>query len=339
MNSMSHCGPRLRKDIMGEAHRAEVIDALDRFTLSRESRMVPTVKTEIYYFTGTGNSLVVARDIAERTDGDLISIPSMMGRESIESDADSIGIVFPVYHATFGESGIPIIVRKFVEKLKNIDSKYIFAVCTCDGMPVATIGNMSKIIAFQGGKLSAGFTVRMGVPYSTAEKLKYALFHKEMKADVEEDEKKHRKLYSAWQEKLKTVQECVNARKVSKLETARRAKRTVLTPLVLLSKKAARSRFMRLSNSSSDSFDELTQLADRSFRTNDRCNGCRICARICPVNNIEMIGNRPVWGGRCENCYACFQWCPKGAIYGDNIEYNKRYHHQDVKVSDLILRD
>jgi flavodoxin len=31
--------------------------------------------TVIYYFSGTGNSLSVARDIAEKTKGTLISIP------------------------------------------------------------------------------------------------------------------------------------------------------------------------------------------------------------------------------------------------------------------------
>jgi flavodoxin len=51
-------------------------------------------KTEIYYFSGTGNSLVVARDIAERMEGNLIAIPSMMDKERITTDADIIGIVF-----------------------------------------------------------------------------------------------------------------------------------------------------------------------------------------------------------------------------------------------------
>jgi len=55
-------------------------------------------KIEIYYFSGTGNSLVVARDIAEKMNGNLISIPSVMDKESITTDADVIGIVFPVYY-------------------------------------------------------------------------------------------------------------------------------------------------------------------------------------------------------------------------------------------------
>jgi flavodoxin len=87
------------------------------------------MKTAIYYFSGTGNSFAVARDIAEKTSGKLISIPSVMDQPSIITDADVIGIVFPVYfRAVLG--GIPLIVRRFTRKLEDIDSKYIFAICT-----------------------------------------------------------------------------------------------------------------------------------------------------------------------------------------------------------------
>lgn len=40
---------------------------------------------EVYYFSGTGNSLAVARDIAEQTRGKLISISSVINRESIQT--------------------------------------------------------------------------------------------------------------------------------------------------------------------------------------------------------------------------------------------------------------
>ena len=84
---------------------------------------------EIYYFTGTGNSLAVAKMIAERTGAKLIPIAAVMDRKAIESAAEAVGIVFPVYYAT-NETGIPIIVKRFVAKLTDIGSKYLFAVCT-----------------------------------------------------------------------------------------------------------------------------------------------------------------------------------------------------------------
>jgi flavodoxin len=118
--------------------------------------------TEIYYFSGTGNSLAVARDIAGKINGELISIPSVMDKEKIDSDADVVGMVFPVYFALNG--GIPMIVGRFVEKLENIGPKYLFAVCTHSGGPGSTMENLGNKIRSRGGKLAAGYTVKMSVP-------------------------------------------------------------------------------------------------------------------------------------------------------------------------------
>lgn len=47
----------------------------------------------IFYFTGTGNSLYIAKQIED----DPISIPQVIHKESREFSADSIGVVAPVY--------------------------------------------------------------------------------------------------------------------------------------------------------------------------------------------------------------------------------------------------
>jgi ferredoxin/flavodoxin len=294
--------------------------------------------TLIYYFSGTGNSLAVAKGIAERTKGKLIPITAVMEKQRVKPDATAIGIVFPVYHASFDESGMPLIVRRFVGKLEDIGSKYLFAVCTHGGMPGATIGNLAAAIESRGGVLSAGFAIRMNISYSTIQKIRHAFFNKELEMDIDADNRKRQILFARAERKLDIIQSIIDDRKKAKLETFSNFVRFVLAPYFLLQKQAAVSRFRELSKSSLDSFDELTVLADRSFRVDDRCNGCGICAKICPVQNIKMVNRKPVWQHRCENCYACFQWCPKDAIYGKIVEYEKRYHHPDIKIADLIYR-
>ncbi len=59
----------------------------------------------------------------------------------------------------------------------------------------------------------------------------------------------------------------------------------------------------------------------------------------CPVNNITMVNGKSVWQHSCETCFACFQWCPQGAIRGEIVEYEKRYHHPDVRLADMLRRD
>jgi flavodoxin len=128
--------------------------------------------TDIYYFSGSGNSLVVARDIARELHGNLIPIPSIMNKSSIVTDAEVIGVVFPVFYAEFG--GIPFIITKFIKKLENLGSKYIFAVCPHSGRPRRTIENFDKLLRLSGGSLAGGFTVKMCVPFSTWLKIKRA---------------------------------------------------------------------------------------------------------------------------------------------------------------------
>jgi len=114
---------------------------------------------EIYYFSGTGNSLVVARDIAEKMGGNLIAIPSLMDKKNITTDADMIGIVFPVYY--LGTVNIPLVVQRFVMKLDEISTKYIFAVCTFGGGAGSTLTILDEQLKKRGGQLASGFGVQM----------------------------------------------------------------------------------------------------------------------------------------------------------------------------------
>ena len=61
----------------------------------------------VFYFTGTGNSLYLAKRIEENP----ISIPQVIGQVSLEYTADTIGIVAPVY----GHE-VPAMVREFLKR-------------------------------------------------------------------------------------------------------------------------------------------------------------------------------------------------------------------------------
>lgn len=74
----------------------------------------------VFYFTGTGNSLYVAKQIEEKPS----SIPQVMRQEKLEFAADSIGIVAPVY----GHE-VPPMVKGFLKKAV-FDTKYFYMILT-----------------------------------------------------------------------------------------------------------------------------------------------------------------------------------------------------------------
>ena len=46
----------------------------------------------------------------------------------------------------------------------------------------------------------------------------------------------------------------------------------------------------------------------------EKCIGCGLCEKLCPMKNIELVGNTAVAGSSCTMCYRCISKCPKQAI-------------------------
>lgn len=85
----------------------------------------------IFYFSGTGNSLFVAKRLLGKEE-QLINIGDSIreGNFSFKiSNNESLGFVFPVYFYT-----VPAIVKDFIEKLELINTpSYVYGIITCGG--------------------------------------------------------------------------------------------------------------------------------------------------------------------------------------------------------------
>ena len=66
---------------------------------------------------------------------------------------------------------------------------------------------------------------------------------------------------------------------------------------------------------------------DRKFRVKDSCIGCSACAKLCPMVNISMKENRPVWLGNCTQCQSCIAVCPVDAIEFGLLTRGKRRYY------------
>ncbi|MEL7656539.1 MAG: EFR1 family ferrodoxin, partial [Bacillota bacterium] len=49
------------------------------------------------------------------------------------------------------------------------------------------------------------------------------------------------------------------------------------------------------------------------FYADDKCTGCGICEKVCPVHTIKVNG-KPTWGKECTQCLGCINRCPVHAI-------------------------
>ena len=77
-------------------------------------------KRIVFYFTGSGNSLYVAKHLSAQP----LSIPQVLQGDQFEFEADEIGFVFPDY-----QGRAPSIVQEFAQKVK-LKANYMFTVIT-----------------------------------------------------------------------------------------------------------------------------------------------------------------------------------------------------------------
>jgi ferredoxin/flavodoxin len=270
---------------------------------------------EIYFFSSTGNSYLIARDLAAKTNGKLIPIASLLDQKTISITADVIGIVFPVYFTR-----TPVIIEEFADKLKNTGGKYIFAVCNYGGGTGDSLKILDEKLNMHGGRLFAKYGIHM-----TQNAFK-----------------------KFWEKPL--VLNRNMAKKVDAIvrNISRRKNGTFFFNIVMyLLLSPFRGLFISLTKNSlakmsglspEDSLDRLIRHSDKTYRVNEKCDGCGICERICPVKNIRMVNSRPVWQNHCEACIGCYNWCPNRAISGGVAKQGYFYRNPEVKMADLIIR-
>lgn len=114
-------------------------------------------KNVVFYFSGTGNSLVVAQKIkASLGDCDIVPMGVDLGYK-LDEEYERIGFVYPSYC-----QGMPLIVGKFVEKCKLKEQKtaYIYAIATCGGSAGVAVSQAKRIIENNGGHLNYGTQIK-----------------------------------------------------------------------------------------------------------------------------------------------------------------------------------
>ncbi|HVP25787.1 MAG TPA: EFR1 family ferrodoxin [Methanomicrobiales archaeon] len=257
--------------------------------------------TTIYTFTGTGNSLALARTIAGALgDAEILPIPPLSrGAGEIVPAGDVAGIVAPIYYL-----GLPSIVAEFTQRLAVERVAYTFAVLTLGGRRGATgLRQLDGILRRRSGRgLDAGWAVQMPGNY--------------LPGFGPPAPEKQAALQSGGDEAARAIAGAIRERK------------RVPPGVAPVSGLIHRLVYPRVIASIHE--------RDRNFTVDPSCNSCGTCVNVCPVRNISLVEGRPVWQHRCEFCLACAHFCPEHAIQlGRRTAKMGRYHHPAVSIRDM----
>ena len=262
--------------------------------------------TVVCYFSGTGNSLSIARRIAQGLDGaKTINIADMVDGSSI-ADANRLVVVFPVYIW-----GLPRIIRDFFENLKTGKNADIWVAAANGGLAGDPIGMINAIGKKKGFSLASGFLV--WTPENFV--VRYPMWSEWMNRIALESSRR----------KTDRIVARINAGKKGTFERSVFPINGFLSHLHFSIMKKI--------------YVENAMPPKKLFWVTDACVGCGLCERICTKHNIALTDGKPVWGNDCEICVACLQWCPAKAIQaGNKTERRARYHNPEITVNDMIIR-
>ncbi|AXV40299.1 EFR1 family ferrodoxin [Methanobacterium sp. BAmetb5] len=265
---------------------------------------------EIYYFSGTGNSLHVARELKKRIpDTELIPLIRLLDKETIEISADTVGFVFPIHMAMS-----PGPVRKFIDKLDLKSAEYIFAIATRFGTPHRAFIDVENRLKKKGKLLDSFFSVNMA-----SNDPKFDDWHEATEEEIAD-------LDVEVQNSLDLIQKIILNK-----EQSRKKDTTFTSDMPAFS---IISVFLPF----------LNRFYSVQFYSDSKCVSCGTCEKVCLSEKIKLINEEPLWQKEipCFSCYACINYCPQQAIQIKSprflktyTEVNGRYSHPYATVEDI----
>lgn len=260
------------------------------------------MKCVIYYFSGTGNNLAIAKRLADKLGNTMVfPIANLEKQKEIPIEYDWVGYIVPCYNSHVS----PFVLECMQEVIYTREQK-IFLITGCAGNRGVAIQDMRHKVNECEKAVSLEYMIILPGNHI----LSYGAFPK-------------------WYNDF--------LRKISYWKIRRIAK-DVLSNKSMKPLRAGVFYKGKNEEKNQKKLCEYPTLGTR-YMVDSNCKKCGICVKICPVENITMEHGHIVFHEHCAHCMACIQWCPAQAIDCDMRAKNrKRYHHADVKIQDMTIR-
>jgi ferredoxin len=264
------------------------------------------MKLLILYFSGTGNTEYVAHYVASRLGQNLPADGLEIELRSIEkgpaeqvTSHDLLLVGFPVYACE-----APELVQQYIVRLPPGDERGAFVLCTKGAYAGgAVVRNLQRLAARGYTPLGGGSVLMPGT---------------DGLALISKDSRLARKALEKDYDQLRDADRLIGQidAALSQLLTGRRidSLRPSLPPGL---RRAPSDRLWAFL------YEAASKWMRPRLHADPRCEGCGLCAQICPVQNVELQGGHPRFGEHCALCMRCIHACPQEAIQIGKVTVDK----------------
>ena len=232
------------------------------------------------YFSGTGNSKYAAELFCKEYDKEsgAYSIEDADALSAVK-DAALIIIAYPVQYST-----VPKILRDYIMDHNEIwMNKKVFIIATMGLFSGDGSGMLGRLLKKCGAEVIGGLHLKM--PDSIADE-------KALKRPLE----KNRELVKQADQKIKES--------VKRLKAGNPTQEGIGILYRLAGYFGQRAYFGH----------KTGNYSSKLKIDNDKCIGCGLCAKLCPMKNITIKEHKAVSCDRCTMCYRCINKCPEQAL-------------------------
>lgn len=233
----------------------------------------------ILVFSGTGNSMWVARQLAAELSDEIKTLPITDDSTTLAPDNDRVIWVFPVY-----SWGVPPVVRRWIKILQFVKPNLQhWCVMSCGDDCGLAAKMWEKDIQKRSWSPMSAFSVQMPNTYVLMKGF-----------DVDSLETASEKIAKAAPRVAGIADLIARGEKV--------ANDVVTGAFAWIKTKVIYPWFVRFA------------MSPEPFYATDGCVGCGECALSCPLGNIKMRERTPQWGKDCALCLRCYHVCPCHAV-------------------------